>query len=92
MDDRMMRLIADRNVHCTLRKQNQNLTWWWRGRLDEYTKLLARSDHGDPAVVDVVNRLFTMLKFVASPNNESRKQELIAQDWPSLEKAIRSLP
>lgn len=89
MDDRLTRLIAVREVHCTLRKQDQKLTWWWRERLRDYNVISARPDRDKHAAV--LDRLFTMLKFVASPNNETRKWELIHRDWTALEQEVAPL-
>lgn len=91
MDDRLIRLIADRSVHCTLRKQDQRITRWWRERWDEYNRIAAREDASESQTRTVLDRLFGILKFVALPNGDIRKQELIARDWPALEAEIKAL-
>lgn len=91
MDDRITRLIAKRETHCVLKKQDRRLTSWWRDRLNEYNKLMNRPDCSSPAVLSVGDRLYSMLQFVALPNNEARKITLIKRDWPALSEQVRAL-
>lgn len=87
----MLSLIAKRETHCILRKQNQKITWWFRERYAEYNRLWSLQDGANtsPELRDVLDKMFTLIKFSIMPNNEDRKLALIESEWPELEMRVR---
>lgn len=89
MKDRVLRLITVRENLCTLRKQNQEITMWFKARMNEYNDICDNHNVEDPAVRLVLDKMYTLLKFMILPNNESRKFEILAAEWPSLEGEVK---
>lgn len=90
-DERMLVLLKQRSVSCTLRKQPAELTKWFYEALKIYSELWVRSDRADNPVKSYLNELYGYLRFVALPNNIERKQEIIDSKWPGLKDKISSL-
>lgn len=90
-DDKIIVLLKQRSVRCTLRKQPKELTDWFYQALKIYSFLWVRSDKDKPPVKGYINELFTLLKFVALPNNNDRKRAKIDEKWPSLKEKIDAL-
>lgn len=90
-DERMVTLLKQRSVSCTLRKQPQDLTKWFYDALVIYGHLWVRPDKESNPVKSYIEELFGYLKFVALPNNVSRKQSIILTKWPTLRDKINQL-
>lgn len=90
-DDRLVVLLKQRSVRCTLRKQPQDLTQWWYAALSIYSTLWVRPDKNDVPVKGLLNEIFTLLKMVALPNNAERKRAQIDEKWPSIKERIDAL-
>lgn len=90
-DERMLILLKQRSVGCTLRKQPQALTAWFYEALSIYSVLWVRPDSSLVPVKGYLNELFGYLKFVALPNNVERKQDIIDNKWPLLKTQIDAL-
>lgn len=80
-------LLADRIVQCSLRKQPAHLTKFFYARLGDYSRL-HNSAEVDPAILC---RLFAMLKYIGQPIEPWRKDEMIQQDWPALERDLSAV-
>lgn len=87
-DERMRVLLAQKSVGCTLRKQPPDITKWFYDALIVYGHLWVRPDRELSPVKVYIEELFSLLKFVALPNNVTRKQSLIATKWPVLKEKI----
>lgn len=90
-DERMRVLLSQRSVGCTLRKQPAEITKWFYDALIIYGNLWIRPDRDQVPVKGYLNELFGYLKFIALPNNITRKQDIIATKWPPLRDAIALL-
>lgn len=91
MDDRIAVLIRQRSVKCTLRKQPAALTAWWYEAMAIYSALWTRPDKNDQPLRSILTEIFTLLKFVALPNNPERKKAQIDTKWPGLKERINVL-
>jgi hypothetical protein len=90
-DERMITLLKQKSVGCTLRKQPEDLTAWFYVALKIYGELWIRPDKDTFPVKAYIEDLFTYLKFVALPNNSGRKRDLILTKWPTLRDKIAAL-
>lgn len=90
-DERMILLLKQRSVGCTLRKQPAHLTKWFNEALIIYGSLWMRADKDDVPVKGYLNELYGYLKFIALPNNITRKEDLVNSKWPSLRDRIAAL-
>lgn len=88
MDARINELLAKKDVHCTLRKQPRHLTVWFQARLVTYNYL--RDHYGDDIQIinSLLDRIFTLLKFVGKPNDLWRKDAIIKEYWGQLQADI----
>ena len=90
-DERMLILLKQKSVGCTLRKQPPELTRWFYDTLSLYSLLWIRPDKDTVPLKGYLNELFGFLKFVALPNGIDRKQDLIENKWPVLKAKIDAL-
>lgn len=90
MDPRLADLLAIKEVNCTLRKQPPHLTQWFMVQMAVYNALYARPDRDVDPIKTLLDRLFTLLKFVSKPNNPWRKDAIIEQYYPSLQEDIKT--
>lgn len=90
-DERMLILLRQRSVGCTLRKQPPELTKWFYDALSVYSVLWVRPDRDQVPVKGYLNELFGYLKFVALPNGIDRKQDIVSGKWPQLKAKIDAL-
>lgn len=90
-DDRILILLKQKSVGCTLRKQPKDLTEWFYATLKIYSMLWVRTDRDLVPVKGYLNELYGMLKFVALPNTADRKRAIILDKWPLLRAKIESL-
>lgn len=90
-DERIMVLLRQRSVKCTLRKQPQELTRWWYEALNQYSLLWVRPDKDVQPVRSILTEIFTLLKLVALPNNPERKKAQIDSKWPLLLERINAI-
>ena len=91
MDDRVKVLLMQRSVQCTIRKSPKYLQVWFRLALEIYNQLWERLDKGVPPVKGILNELFTMIKYVALPNNLERRIKLVDEKWLPLKEKIDGL-
>ena len=87
-DARIQALLVLPGVPCTLRRQPRHLTVWFYEALRQYSLLWVRKDREDEAIAGLLQEIFTLLKFVALPNNIDRKEAALETKWPSLEARI----
>lgn len=90
-DERMLILLKQKSVGCTLRKQPADITKWFYDTLSIYSQLWVRPDREEVPLKGYLNELYGYLKFVALPNSVDRKKDLIDTKWPQLRDKITGL-
>jgi len=90
-DERIIVLLRQRSVRCTLRKSPHDISKWFYDTLKLYSDLWVRPDKDMEPIKGVINEMFTLLKFVVLPNSIPRKRNFIATRWPAVKERFDAL-
>ena len=90
-DERMITLLRQRSVRCTLRKSPPDISQWFYDTLKLYSILWVRPDKGTQPIKGVLDDAYSLLRFVALPNNVERKRDLIETRWPPLRERFNTI-
>lgn len=74
-----------------MRNQPQHLTFFFYERLKELSLLAVHPQAGADPRKTLIAKIWDILKVIASPLEDWRKDERIANDWPAIEEALKQL-
>jgi len=92
MDERLRVLLLQRSVRCNIRKSPYPIPFWFKEAFDMYNGLYMRPDKDSNLVVKgILNDLFTLIKYVALPNQTNLRLKMIEKRWASLQARVAAL-
>lgn len=84
-------LLLKKGTSCTLRNQPHHLTQFFYDRLRDLSLLAAHPESACEPRKTLLLQIFDMLKLIASPVDNWRKDEKVAAQWPAIQKALDDL-